>query len=278
MPNLVINAGPGSGKTTTIIDIFSYLRATNNAAWNKDHPRVTEEQRAVLEWCKSSLPEECRESCLYMAYNNTIKEELEKKIHPKAEARTSHGAGYTLLVKKFGYLKINEKRSQHIVERVTGQLFKDMPNKDKFQWLSTIRHLEKMKDELLDPTEENFNQVHNKYSDLVSFPLHPNMIFQTQQIMPLMKTPTRDLGIEYIDQVWLALFCLPKPIYKLGLVDECQDLSYARLVLAQRLCENIVFVGDPDQAINAFAGADSHAFDKIREICDQELPLKLSFR
>jgi len=278
VPNLVINAGPGSGKTTTIIDIFSYLRATNESAWHKQHPRITEEQRAVLEWCKETLPEECRESCLYMAYNNTIKEELEKKIHPKAEARTSHGAGYSILNKKFGYLKINEKRSQHLVEKVTGQLLKDMVNKDRFQWLSTIRHLEKMKDELLDPTDENFLKVHEKYSDLLAFGLHSDMIFQTQQLMPLMKTPSRDIGIEYVDQVWLALFCLPKPIYKLGLVDECQDLSAARLALALRLCENLVFVGDPNQAINAFAGADSRAFDKIRQVCDQELPLKLSFR
>lgn len=39
-----------------------------------------------------------------------------------------------------------------------------------------------------------------------------------------------------------------------------------------------MFVGDPNQAIMAFSGADAYSFDKILTFCDHQLPLKTTFR
>jgi len=286
MPNLAVNAGPGTGKTYTATGIPRYLRATNKDIFLSNNPN-TEEQRAIWEWVETNIKVTGPDgqprvpTFLYAAYNADIVPEVEPMV-PKAntpygvDVRTIHGAGYRVLNRKFGYLKINSNRGIHIVEKITGKNFYQM--QDKFNWLSTLRFIEKLKDECLPLTKENFTLMKSKYDGLANMAIHSESVSQAKQIINEMAKIDRALGIEYIDQVWLAMFVCKNPIYDIGIIDECQDLSPARLLLVQRLCHNLIFVGDPDQAINAFAGADPHAFDKIRDICHMELPLKVSFR
>lgn len=288
MPNLAVNAGPGTGKTYTATSIPRYLRATNKEAFLKNNPN-TEEQRAIWEWVESTIRPKILDSqgkpkvptFLYAAYNADMVPEVEPMV-PSAktpygvEVRTIHGAGYKVLNTKYGYLKINGNRGVHIVEKLTGQNFYQM--KDRFKWLSTLKYIERLKDECLPITVENFEAMRNKYDNLANMQIHDESIEQAQKIVKEMGVIDRKMGIEYIDQVWLAMFACKTPTYDIGIIDECQDLSPARLLLVQRLCHHLIFVGDPDQAINAFAGADPYAFDKIRAICHHELPLKVSFR
>jgi superfamily I DNA/RNA helicase len=93
-----------------------------------------------------------------------------------------------------------------------------------------------------------------------------------------MKDVDRKIGITFMQQVWLALFLIKTPPYEIGFVDECQDLSPARLALSFKLCKHLVFVGDKNQAINGWTGADPYAIERIREQCETSLPLRLSFR
>jgi superfamily I DNA/RNA helicase len=288
MPNLAVNAGPGTGKTYTATSIPRYLRSTNREIFLSNNPH-TEEQRAIWEYVDSDIiplivdskGERRIPTFLYAAYNADMVPEVEPMV-PNVKSpygvdvRTIHGAGYKVLNKKYGYLKINANRGIHIVEKLTGQNFHQM--KDRFLWLSTLRYIEKLKDECLPITPENCEAMRGKYDNLANMPIHDKLVEQGKQIISKMGEIDRMIGIEYIDQVWLAMFVAKSPIYDIGIIDECQDLSPSRLLLVQRLCHHLVFVGDPDQAINAFAGADPHAFDKIRAICHKELPLKISFR
>ena len=286
MPNLAVNAGPGTGKTYSATSIPKYLRATNKEAFLNNHPN-TEEQRAIWEWVEKEIKVVDSEgkpkipTFLYAAYNADMVPEVQPMVPPfkqpyGVDVRTIHGAGYKILNSKYGYLKINQNRGTHIVEKITGKNFFQM--KDRFQWLSSLRFIEKLKDECLPPTPENFQAMKDKYDGLANMVIHSDSVAQCTEIIKMMGTIDRSIGIEYIDQVWLAMFLCKKPIYDIGIIDEAQDLSPARLLLVQRMCANLIFVGDPDQAINAFAGADPHAFDKIRAICHAELPLKVSFR
>ena len=120
-------------------------------------------------------------------------------------------------MKKFRYLGApNKKRGQIIVEYLTGKEFNKLPN--KFEWLSTLFHIEKLKEELLEPNEENFKLIHAKYDTLAALDLHKNMVEQANQIIPEMKKVSKTTGIEFIDQVWLPTFLLQSPIYDLGTV------------------------------------------------------------
>jgi len=163
-----------------------------------------------------------------------------------------------------------------MIEKITGQSMSQ--NKRRFDWLSSLRFVEKLQEELLDITPENLYQLQSKYSELAPFKIHPDMVSQCSQIIREMKNVDRRIGITFMQQVWLALFLIKTPPYEIGFVDECQDLSPARLALSFKLCKNLVFVGDKNQAINGWNGADPYAIDRIREHCDASLPLRLSFR
>jgi hypothetical protein len=89
--------------------------------------------------------------------------------------------------------------------------------------------------------------------------------------------------VDFTDMIWLpnVLGLRPKQ-YGLVLVDECQDISTAarRLLIASvRRGGRMIWVGDPRQSINGFAGADSDSFDAIiRETHARVLPLSVCYR
>lgn len=70
--------------------------------------------------------------------------------------------------------------------------------------------------------------------------------------------------------------------YDWVLVDECQDLNYTRLRLAQAMLRpggRAIFVGDRNQAIYGFGGADAAAMDTIKCVFGATtLPLSVSYR
>jgi len=65
-------------------------------------------------------------------------------------------------------------------------------------------------------------------------------------------------------------------------IDECQDLSPAQLALILRCRKEngrLIFVGDPDQSIQGFAGSDVNAYWNIKEQTEAtELPLSICYR
>lgn len=277
--SLVVNAGPGTGKSYSGTKLCTYLKAQNKHNF-LDKTNHTEEQRAIWEWVAKNMDIPPQPKILYAAYNADFVPEIKPMVPSTGshapKVSTIHGAGYAVLNSKYGYLRINAQRGIQIVETITGQNFFKL--KDSFKWLSSLRYVEKIKDELLEITPENLELLRLKYDSLANMPIHNETVNQCKQLIVAMKTIDRKAGIDYIDQVWLPLFLLKSPIYDLGIIDECQDLSASRLMLVKKLCRELVFVGDPDQAINAFAGADPRAFERVQDICKEELPLKTSFR
>jgi len=276
MTNLLINSGPGSGKSHTICQAYFYYKATNKPLWLQQNI-WTEEQFEIYDWIHHNirLGNEEKKQCAYMAYSAEVAERLSKKVHKTAQVKTAHGWGASIIIKHARWVKINHNRSIHLVEQYTGKNYWKLPNRK--QWQSTIKHLACLKEEMKEATLTNIEYVHEKYPDLSKEEIHPHIVEQCLVLIPLMKIIT-DEGIEYIDQVWLANQYLKEPIFDLGFVDEAQDLSVARLTLCNKLCKNLIYVLDPNQSIFGFSGADTHAYEKIKSICDKELFLKESFR
>jgi hypothetical protein len=284
MTKLLIAAGPGCAKTYTIKKVPMYLRTHNMKVFLENNQHTQEQldiwQRAAeIDLPRKDHPDESMRrhpTIAYMAYNRDAVKEVKPGIPDFVDCLTIHGHGYSVLNTKYGYLRLTKTRGQSIVEKLTGRPFNQL--KDKFQWLCSLRYLEKLKEELMDPTPENFRFLREKYDSLANFPEHGQLTTHITRLIREMKKVDRKIGIEYIDQIWMPLFLLKTPKYDLGLIDECQDLSRARLLLAKKLCRHLIFVGDENQAINAFSGADARAFDRIREECDEVFPLRESFR
>ena len=151
-----------------------YIRANNRTSWEK---HATAEQITIYEWCRTNLPEACLHKCGYFAYNDDIVQDMKTKVHPLCECRTAHGWGASVLKSHYGYLQPHKGKSRSIgiVQQLTGTALNDMNNKEKFKWLSTINHFEKLKEELLELTFENFQLVHSKYDSLAQYQVFPEI-------------------------------------------------------------------------------------------------------
>lgn len=278
MPNLLVDAGPGCGKTSTIIDAYLYYRSANPQMWLEKFQN-TPEQADIYKWCRENFPRKedgTAHKAIYMAYNNTTVDDIKPRLHKDCEVHTHHGWGYMAVKKAYGFVAPNGRAGESMIEKITGQSMSQ--NRRRFDWLSSLRFVEKLQEELLDITQENLYALQAKYSDLAPFKIHQDMVSQCSQIIRAMKDVDRKIGITFMQQVWLALFLIKTPPYEIGFVDECQDLSPARLALSFKLCKHLVFVGDKNQAINGWTGADPYAIERIREQCERSLPLRLSFR
>jgi len=76
--------------------------------------------------------------------------------------------------------------------------------------------------------------------------------------------------IDFLDMIFLPLYydLRPRRNFLEILIDECHDLSPAKEELVLRHLApqgRVVCVGDPDQAINMFAGADPRSFERLVE-------------
>lgn len=87
--------------------------------------------------------------------------------------------------------------------------------------------------------------------------------------------------IDYSDMLFLPVrnHWLMKA-YDAVIVDEAQDLTVAKLEIAQGVCKGrMVIVGDSFQAIYAFCGADSNSLSRLRGVLQaKELKLTQTFR
>lgn len=72
--------------------------------------------------------------------------------------------------------------------------------------------------------------------------------------------------VDFDDMVWLPMVLdLPVPQYDVLCVDEYQDTGLTQQWLAVRGGKRVVAVGDKNQAIYGFRGADGSGFDRLRE-------------
>ena len=84
--------------------------------------------------------------------------------------------------------------------------------------------------------------------------------------------------IDYNDQNWLPVVNkLKVSQVDLLMVDEGQDLPRCKQEFARMLGRRVVLVGDVNQAIYGFAGADVHSIPRMKELLDIEESLKLTY-
>jgi superfamily I DNA/RNA helicase len=83
--------------------------------------------------------------------------------------------------------------------------------------------------------------------------------------------------------IWMPnVLGLPLDKFDMVFIDEAQDLNIAQILLALNACEangRIISVGDENQAIYGFRGADSNAIQNIVDRChSKRMPLSVTYR
>lgn len=256
--NIAINAVAGSGKTTTIVSACKRLKMR---------------ERDVK----------------FLAFNKLIADELKCKLHGYAEVSTLHSFGYAILRSVYNNSKgkritIDSWKWQKYVKdnlfSLSSIITQDTPYSKVYGFCCNVAKLFELArvnlvqygelDKLNSLADEH--QVHLLFDEVRV----TNILLDQAYEMP------RDLTIDFTDMIVLPL--LHKefiPSYKFVFIDECQDLNAAQreLMLCAAKGGRFVAVGDRNQAINGFAGADCASFDKIANLPNtKELPLSVNYR
>ena len=259
--NIAINAVAGSGKTTTIVSACKRLR---------------ENERNVI----------------FLAFNRLIVEELKTKLKGYAEVSTLHAFGFHILKRyynqpKFGmYIKVDDWKYQKYVRQNVYSLSSIItPDTDAAKVFGFCCNVAKLyalaRVNLIQHSENDLSKLRDLCDEHNLLTLYDEVEVCNILLADAYKMP-KDLVIDYTDMIVLPLFHKEViPTYKYVFIDECQDLNRAQreLMLCTARNGRFIAVGDRNQAINGFAGADCNSFDKIANQDNTiELPLSVNYR
>ena len=290
---LIVNATAGSGKTTTIVDGLGRVFGVKQLKY-----KPSDEQLAIWKWLKNELCSE--DEVIVCAFSNAIATELKERL-TFGTATTIHSLGCRIM-------RENGIRIGRPDTWKTANLYqqfcqvKNVKELSKAQRaiLDDVRELVKYcKDAVLtedDVTESSLAglAIDNEYtfsSSASACELPVKYVLEEGSRLPVREArkasafgkakPVKGMEIDFDDMIYLPARYGWKIKADCIVVDEAQDLSAGKLqLIANQDCNTFVFVGDPNQAIFAFAGAQSDSFSKISEAMDEVevLPLSYTYR
>tara|TARA_R100000231_G_scaffold37181_6_gene32649 strand:- start:6836 stop:8269 length:1434 start_codon:yes stop_codon:yes gene_type:complete len=224
--HVMVNAGAGTGKTFTIVEGANRIDG----------------QKAA-----------------FLAFNKSIATELQKRLPEEVEAKTFHAFGFAAIRKAGIKTRVNNYKLTNIIRELLGKDFNVTPLK---KLVSLVKgSMIEGKDVksilgLIDEYNINFNSDREETLSIESIPAILNMC------------RTQTGTIDFDDMIWMPLVNeYPLPHYDVMFVDEAQDFNEAQRELISR-CVNggrCIIVGDKNQAIYGFRGADSNSMAMFRD-------------
>lgn len=220
--NLAIEACPGSGKTTTLLEL---LKRT---------------------------PE--HKSSIFLAFNKSIADELKSKVPSHSSASTLHSIGFKTLIKyTHKQYKVSAIKNWILGKKILN--IKAKNPKQESLTLFTISALVDLYRMNMCTCLADLEKVSIKYNITV---VNGELKQAMQLIEYLDKYNNQDHGnqqmmIDFVDMIYLPLKMIPEdqfPKYSVVLVDECQDLSSFQYAFVSRLLtrrSRLISCGDEKQ-------------------------------
>ncbi len=246
--NLGVKAVAGSGKSTTLEHGLGHLPNQKTAmfAFNKDIVLALESRMA-----------------------RTSKKPKDLTIS------TINAFGWKICTGATGLRQVSKFKDDDLMKRF---LTEDQAN-IFYKWkglLGRIISLAKANLEFGDLNQAKIQSVADEYG--LDIPSDPMFLELVQNVWDI--SSNLDGIMNFNDQIYMPLkkgWAVPK--FATALVDELQDLNPAQQELMLRACDRFIGVGDPRQAIYAFAGADAKSMaNMIRRTNAKELPLSVCYR
>lgn len=239
--HLVVHACPGTGKT------FSLVQGT-----------------ARLDLQKYSV--------VYFAFNNSIRDEMLLKAPQGVTVLGLNQFGFRVCISAFKRTKLDDNKYYKLFQ----ELFPaTSPDEIKLQSYCAYKAKELVslcqsymvdgtnEDEVLEILERHELRLPKDHIDRIVSSI-PKLLEQGKR-----KTATVSFG----DQLWLPVVLdLPTPQYDIITIDEAQDLNKVQHQLVMRTLHKnsrVVVVGDENQAIYAFRGADVDSMDAMASMLSQ---------
>ena len=280
LPHIIINAGPGTGKSTTMIAGLTIL-SRGKPEWEG-----TEEQKAIWAAMKGHYT-----SIGFQAFNKSIAAEIQEKVPSNVKASTFHAFGYKVLRENGYKLKPNSNNVKFIVKDVQGYDKQDRQSSADFKaGICIAKVVSLLKGNLLEPTGENVNLMIDMFNLTVPDTLQiTTLVGMTKKVMNkcLDVKPGQSGYMDFDDMLWLPLkldLDFKSSQFDLLICDESQDLNPIQHELVLKSGSRLICVGDRRQSIYGFRGADSRSMDTLKETLEKtdrgvvELSLQTTFR
>lgn len=237
--------------------------------------------------------QEIKVPALALAFNVSIKKELERKVPSNFVVKTMNGLGWQAMQRALpGVTSWKEPDGKKLSKLVTqvGKEWKFELNSDEWELVRGLTQAAMIAGivpggshwELLPDEPESWQAV---AEDLGLAQEDFNKFYElSREILRRNNELTLQGVASFDDQVYFPTVINGKwPLFPVMVVDEAQDLSplnHAMLRRAMRPDGRLIVCGDPKQAIYAFRGADTESMGKIRSLRGDwsDLPLTLTFR
>lgn len=246
--NISISAVAGSGKTTTLLQLLNFI------------PKGS--------------------SSLFLAFNNSIVDELkERNKREDVTIMTIHSCGWRAIMKRYGSkVKMNPNKCIAKTEKVMKELNIDYKRRGYFFYIIP-KILDLMRCNLCEDTVEAISELMSHYDinveeeDIKVAQLAYKYLIKDRSqfdFMDMIYVPVMDSGVR-LDR-YEYVFC-----------DESQDFSLCQHKFIKKCIGRggrLVTVGDPNQAIYGFAGADANSYSKLAELngASVQMPLSVCYR
>jgi DNA helicase-2/ATP-dependent DNA helicase PcrA len=248
----VVDAVPGSGKTTTLLEAAQVL------------PRGAK--------------------TLFVAFNAHIARELDEKLRARQivmECSTIHSLGKRILERALGTRPhVEEQKYRRLAKR---QLLEhDIDSARLADHLRQLANFARLT--LTKPTPEHllFLIAHYDLEVDPADPAWPELLTWVAPLLEEGQALAQLVVIDFTDMVALPVMMdLPCPQYDYLFLDEAQDLNAAQAALILRCCRQgrILAVGDQRQSIYGFSGSDTRSLQALIERTQATvLPLSICYR
>lgn len=240
---IVVEAGPGSGKTTTGIEMLKCVLSSQRV--------------------------------LFLAFNKHIAEELKRRVPPNVEAATVNSFGFRAVRAAWRQVKLDDWKTRNAMRDFVAN-----PD-DRRKWDGAMKRLIGLKKATISCVDGKLvsleaNEIASRYD--LDLPTDPRFMEAAADVW---KKVTSQTAIIDFDDMWFlpVLKKLPVPTYDFVFVDEAQDLCATQIELLKKIAPRVVAIGDPRQAIYGFRGADPEAMENLTKALNaQVLQLSICYR
>lgn len=253
--NAVVNAKAGSGKTTTAVRALEFIP--------KD------------------------KKVLFIAFNKDIVNEIKKRIGTAKNIKvtTFHALGYAMLMENLAgnVENIKYKYTPYIIKNISNlsygysEMFTNPAERDNY--IRTIEKLSELARYNLAQSPEEISAIADKHG----LSTEGDVVRIVKDVLEWGKTEVNK--IDFTDMEWLPCeLCMNTKRLKYDwiFIDEAQDASPVQQKLVEKCFKRntrFVAIGDRNQSINGWAGADTEAFEKFQAKPNtQSFDLPVSFR
>lgn len=267
----VVNAGPGSGKTTTAIKLSTFF-TSGRAIYFSFNKKIQTDTNYKLEALGSRM----------VAYTLHAfgKAAIEVYLGHKSEVNDSKYAGLidAFLARTFPTFlsRLKDVKDEQLVEMQF----------DAREWAKELVHYVQVTLSL--PTEAAMLALIEQFSLNDINPVSPVFPLVAQCVPYVLgegRTAFHETGLISFDDMVCFPASMPEisiPKYDHIIIDEAQDLNKAQLRLVMRACHDgtqVFAIGDEKQSIYAFTGADHESIPNIiRAFHAELLPLRVCYR